>query len=222
MTGHGTLAMPGSPRSSETEGELVATAIATLEIGVPTPSAPGADTVCLANVITLREHRGHGHGTMPARDVASWARSIAADHVDVSATPPRAAYLREARLHGDLSTAHAVRSLRARSGDPAARLPAETTASPHDRAPEAARAPITHFCVPEMLIAEAPAAAQAVTCAGVGDWGGWSAAEAACAQWVASGSLGPTLCSAVAHRGGRGLRARLGGFRSTSAGRPPA
>jgi GNAT superfamily N-acetyltransferase len=44
--------------------------------------------VRLANVITLPEHRGHGHGTMLARDVVSWARSIAADRVDLSATPP--------------------------------------------------------------------------------------------------------------------------------------
>jgi GNAT superfamily N-acetyltransferase len=65
----------------------VATAIATLEIGVPTPVRPGR-TVRLANVITLPDHRGHGHGTILARDVVSWARSIAADRVDLSATPP--------------------------------------------------------------------------------------------------------------------------------------
>jgi GNAT superfamily N-acetyltransferase len=35
------------------------------------------------------EHRSHGHGheTMLIRDVVSWARSIAADRVDPSATP---------------------------------------------------------------------------------------------------------------------------------------
>ena len=42
----------------------------------------------LAIVITLPEHRGHGHGTMIARDVVSWARSIAADRADLGATLP--------------------------------------------------------------------------------------------------------------------------------------
>ena len=71
----------------EVEGELVATAIGTLEIGVPNPQCVRGRTVRLANVITLPEHRGHGYGTMLALDVVAWARSIAADRVDLSATP---------------------------------------------------------------------------------------------------------------------------------------
>jgi GNAT superfamily N-acetyltransferase len=65
----------------------VATAIGTLEIGVPNPQCVRGRTVRLANVITVREHRGRGHGTMLVLDVLAWARSIAADRVDVSATP---------------------------------------------------------------------------------------------------------------------------------------
>jgi GNAT superfamily N-acetyltransferase len=71
----------------EVDGELVATAIGTLEIGVPNPQCARGRTVRLANVITLPEHRGHGHGTMLVLDVVAWARSISADRVDLSATP---------------------------------------------------------------------------------------------------------------------------------------
>lgn len=71
----------------EVDGELVATAIGTLEIGVPSPQCVRGRTVRLANVITLPEYRGQGHGTMLVRDVVAWARSIAADRVDLSATP---------------------------------------------------------------------------------------------------------------------------------------
>ena len=71
----------------EVDGELVATAIGALEIGVPNPQCVRGRTVRLANVITLPEHRGHGHGTTLVLDVVAWARSIAADRVDLSATP---------------------------------------------------------------------------------------------------------------------------------------
>jgi GNAT superfamily N-acetyltransferase len=71
----------------EVAGELVATAIGALEIGVPNPQCVRGRTVRLANVITLPEHRGHGHGTMLVLDVVAWARSVAADRVDLSATP---------------------------------------------------------------------------------------------------------------------------------------
>lgn len=70
----------------EVDGELVATAIGTLEIGVPNPQCVRGRTVRLANVITRPEHRGHGYGTMLVLDVVAWARSIAADRVDLSAT----------------------------------------------------------------------------------------------------------------------------------------
>ena len=71
----------------EVDGELVATAIGTLEIGVPSPQCVRGRTVRLTNVITLPEHRGQGHGTRLVLDVVAWARSIVADRVDLSATP---------------------------------------------------------------------------------------------------------------------------------------
>jgi GNAT superfamily N-acetyltransferase len=71
----------------EAAGEIVATAIGTLEIGVPNPHCPRGRTVRLANVITVPEQRGKGYGTLLVRDVIDWARSIGADRVDLSATP---------------------------------------------------------------------------------------------------------------------------------------
>ena len=71
----------------EVDGSIVATAIGTLETGVPNPHSPRGRTVRLANVITLPSHRGRGHGTRVVRDVVDWARSIEADRVDLSATP---------------------------------------------------------------------------------------------------------------------------------------
>ncbi len=71
----------------EVNGTIVATAIGTLELGVPNPDSPRGRSVRLANVITLPQHRGSGFGTRLVRDVIGWARSIDADRVDLSATP---------------------------------------------------------------------------------------------------------------------------------------
>ena len=71
----------------EVDGDVVATAIGTLELGVPNPQCRRGRTARLANVITLPEHRGRGYGTLLVRDVIEWARSIDADRVDLSATP---------------------------------------------------------------------------------------------------------------------------------------
>ena len=71
----------------EVDGDVVATAIGTLELGVPNPHCCRGRTVRLANVITLPAHRGKGYGTLLVRDVVGWARSIDADRVDLSATP---------------------------------------------------------------------------------------------------------------------------------------
>jgi GNAT superfamily N-acetyltransferase len=71
----------------EIDGDIVATAIGTLEIGVPNPACPKGRTVRLANVITLPQYRGRGYGTRLVLDVIEWARAINADRVDLSATP---------------------------------------------------------------------------------------------------------------------------------------
>ena len=71
----------------EVDGDIVATAVGTLELGVPNPHCRRGRTVRLANVITLPEHRGRGCGTLLVCDVVAWARSIDADRVDLSATP---------------------------------------------------------------------------------------------------------------------------------------
>lgn len=68
------------------EGKLVATAIGTVELGVPNPLCPQGRTVRLANVITLPSHRGQGYATALVRDVIAWARVMDADRVDLSAT----------------------------------------------------------------------------------------------------------------------------------------
>lgn len=79
----------------EVDGEIVATAIGTLEIGVPNPQCPKGRTVRLAKVITLPEYRGHGHGTTLVADVINRARVIDADRVDLSATRRDSAYTRK-------------------------------------------------------------------------------------------------------------------------------
>jgi GNAT superfamily N-acetyltransferase len=67
--------------------EIVATAIGTLELGVPNPHCARGRAVRLANVITRPDHRGRGWGTALVRDVIAWARSVDADRVDLSTSP---------------------------------------------------------------------------------------------------------------------------------------
>ncbi len=69
------------------DGQIVATAIGSLELGVPNPYCPQGRTVRLANVVTHPDHRRHGYGTLVVDDIIDWARSIRADRVDLSATP---------------------------------------------------------------------------------------------------------------------------------------
>lgn len=71
----------------EVGADIVATAVGTLEIGVPNPYCLEGRTVRLANVITLPEFRGNGHGTSLVLDIIKWAKYIDADRVDLSATP---------------------------------------------------------------------------------------------------------------------------------------
>jgi len=78
----------------EVGGDVFATAIGSLEIGVPNPHCLKGRTVRLANVITLREHRGHGYGTTLVLGLINWAKLIDADRVDLSATPADSASTR--------------------------------------------------------------------------------------------------------------------------------
>jgi len=71
----------------EVAGELVASAVGTLEIGVPNPMSPTGRGVRLANVITLPAYRGRGYATELIRDVVAWARAAGVDRIDLSATP---------------------------------------------------------------------------------------------------------------------------------------
>ncbi len=69
------------------DGQIVATGIGSLELGVPNPFCPQGRTVRLANVITHPKHRRKGYGTLVVSDITEWARSIDADRIDLSATP---------------------------------------------------------------------------------------------------------------------------------------
>ncbi|MER7070551.1 GNAT family N-acetyltransferase [Terrabacter sp. NPDC000476] len=71
----------------DVDDQVVATAIGTLELGVPNPQCPRGRLVRLANVITHPTYRGSGFGSLVVDDVTRWARSIDADRVDLSATP---------------------------------------------------------------------------------------------------------------------------------------
>ena len=71
----------------EFEGKVVASAIGTLELGVPNPYCLRGRTVRLANLIVVPECRGRGYATALVEHVVEWARGLNADRVDLSATP---------------------------------------------------------------------------------------------------------------------------------------
>lgn len=70
----------------DVDGGVVATAVGTIERGVPNPYSPIGLGVRLSNVITHPDQRGRGHGTALTRDVIAWAASLGADRIDLSAT----------------------------------------------------------------------------------------------------------------------------------------
>jgi len=63
------------------DGQIVATAIGTLEFGVPNPQCPRGRTVRLEGT------GDSGRQTLLVENITEWARSIDADRVDLSATP---------------------------------------------------------------------------------------------------------------------------------------
>lgn len=71
----------------ESGGAVVATAIGTLEVGVPNPFCPRGRMVRLVNVFTLPQHRNKGYASTLVREVIEWARTVDADRVDLIATP---------------------------------------------------------------------------------------------------------------------------------------
>ena len=71
----------------EVGGELVASSVGTLELGVPNPMSPTGRAARLANVITLPSHRGRGYATELIRDLVAWAQAAGVDRIDLSATP---------------------------------------------------------------------------------------------------------------------------------------
>jgi GNAT superfamily N-acetyltransferase len=71
----------------DVSGEIVASAVGTVEVGVPNPHSPTGRAVRLVNVITLPPHRGRGLATEVLGEVIEWAREMAVDRIDLSATP---------------------------------------------------------------------------------------------------------------------------------------
>lgn len=69
------------------DDQIVATAVGTLELGVPNPQCPRGRAVKIANVATDPAWRGQGFGGAVVQSVIDWARSIDADRLDLSATP---------------------------------------------------------------------------------------------------------------------------------------
>ena len=102
----------------DVDGQIVATGIGSLELGVPNPYCPRGRTVRLANVITHPEHRRKGYGTLAVDDVTEWAISIDADRIDLSATLEGQRILRAGRFRpGNRTTLEACPLRRPRSAD---------------------------------------------------------------------------------------------------------
>ena len=66
----------------------MASAVGTVEVGVPNPHSPTGYGVRLANVFTLPAHRGRGYAPQLIGDVIGWARAVWASTASTSA--PRA------------------------------------------------------------------------------------------------------------------------------------
>jgi GNAT superfamily N-acetyltransferase len=71
----------------DVSGQVVASAVGTVETGVPNPLSPTGRGVRLVNVITLPPYRGRGYATELIGDVVGWAQDLAVDRIDLSATP---------------------------------------------------------------------------------------------------------------------------------------
>jgi len=70
----------------EVDGDVVATAVGSLVLGVPNPWCPRGRSVRLENVCTRPDHRGRGFGTQLVAAVVGWAATVSADRIDLSTT----------------------------------------------------------------------------------------------------------------------------------------
>ena len=94
----------------EVDGDVVATAIGTLELGVPNPQCPQGRTVRLANVITLPAHRGRGYGTLLVLHVIEWARSATAAEPLAAACTSKPSASRKSRMRPTISASSSTSS----------------------------------------------------------------------------------------------------------------
>lgn len=72
---------------ADIDGALVASAVGTVERGVPNPHSPTGLAVRVANVVTHPDHRRNGLASALVSDIITWANAIGADRLDLTATP---------------------------------------------------------------------------------------------------------------------------------------
>jgi GNAT superfamily N-acetyltransferase len=71
----------------EVSGDIVASAVGLLEIGVPNPHSSTGRGVRLMNVVTLPAHRRNGYAKALINSVIQWGQKLEVDRIDLSATP---------------------------------------------------------------------------------------------------------------------------------------
>lgn len=66
--------------------QVVATAMAEVRVGVPSPGCPGGEAIHMSNVCTFPEDRRQGYGQLAFTAVLDWARSTGACWAELVAT----------------------------------------------------------------------------------------------------------------------------------------